>query len=150
MGPDQAVTVGPNEPVTVKQEQASLVAVWAERRDHPHTNMPGEVEVFRLRNASPLPLYNVQVFSHRYVDRETPVDDAVEDSRFDIGTLPPSEAPRVEIAHVSPTDSFVYALEFRDARGNMWHRDRRGQLIEGPLVGREKFQSRHPLTFDDF
>ena len=130
----------------LKQEQATSIAIWPEQLANPYTDAPGELECFRLRNASPLPVHDVRVFAYGY---EWPDVDHVQPAAyFDVGTVPPSDKPSVRYVEISPAVTYVYALQFRDAGGNTWHRDRFGVLVEGPL-STEGFAKKVLLTRED-
>lgn len=115
----------------LKEEQAASIAIWADRLPNPYTDAPGELECFRLRNASQLPVHDVRVLAFAFTWPNT--EDVQPRSYFDVGTVPPNDKPELHMVEISQSVSYVYALQFRDAAGNIWHRDRRGILAEGAL-----------------
>ncbi|MGH3815999.1 MAG: hypothetical protein ACRDUV_26720, partial [Pseudonocardiaceae bacterium] len=63
-----------------RQTQGSRVAVWAELHDDPASGEPFDAECFAMRNASELPVYDVEVFSYRFGWRT--VDEHTADAVF--------------------------------------------------------------------
>jgi hypothetical protein len=109
-----------------RRDQAEKVAVWRASTD-PFTEASPVPPVLAVRNASSLPVYSMQVFGYRWGGPDTATNPAV---KLDIGLTPPGDAPRL-FALPTPGAFYVYAVEFRDAMGVFWHRDRHGVLAEG-------------------
>lgn len=118
------------------QSQAARIAVWdGESIDQRMQNPWGRESLPRimLRNASDLPVYEVRVFSYRFRWKEPAKISP--SGEWSVGVLPPTTEPLPRLAvEDKDADSHVYAIEFRDAAGRVWHRDREGVLHEGPLT----------------
>jgi hypothetical protein len=115
----------------LQREQASRVAIWPEQLENPQTGAPAEAECFWLRNASELPIHDTRVFAYAY--RKPESDDVTAESVYDLGIVGPTDTALRRFVKISPRDSYSYALAFRDAAGVMWHRNRRGVLLEGDM-----------------
>lgn len=129
----------------LRQEQGSRVAIWAFHDPHPVTGAPAEVEGCELRNSSELPVYDTRIFSYRCQATE-PAKPA---NHYDLGTLRPDTSPRRIALCVDRQFSYVYAVQFRDASGQIWHRTRGGVLEEGPMPGRDLFDVKYFPDDDD-
>jgi hypothetical protein len=115
----------------MERDQASRVGVWPEQRDNPETGHPGEAEWIWLRNASELPIHEVRLYSYAFIHPDT--NTVSPDSVYELGTVGPSDAPLGRLVRIATRESYVYAVEFRDAAGATWHRDRNGVLAKGAV-----------------
>ncbi|MEW2382307.1 hypothetical protein AB0873_09475 [Micromonospora sp. NPDC047707] len=128
-----------------RRSQAALVSVWYGRSDTPMRDVgPWPIYVWGgwIANASYSPIYDVRVVFHRpAVENVTPGGSWTGDV---IKVVPPHRGELfVRIGDEAPedlTDSEVQndldvSLEFRDAGGRYWLRDRHGYLHELPGPG---------------
>lgn len=126
-------------------EQARKVAVWGEAADPPHDESEGRfIEVLRLLNASDLPVYDYVVQSY-LMEGNSDIEQATPDRVYGFGgDLPPSPQAEKQYLSLARVDhSWAYAIQFRDASGRTWHRDRFGSLVQGPFPDEGHFQPAH-------
>lgn len=121
-----------------RQEQANQVAAWVSRRDGPKPGEPGNFYI-ELRNASDLPVYDVQIMLRDSVGGE------VLKQVWWLGASP-RDTPRVmdldskaqvRLDYImkrarEQKDRIYYdlTLDFTDASGVRWHRQSDGRLVE--------------------
>jgi hypothetical protein len=108
-----------------RRQQADKVSCWAAS----NLALPDGYADLYIRNASELPVYKVEVFHHRANVPANPV------CRFD--SVPPGDPTTEEWMHEWVGTSWsrherpMSVMNFVDAQGMEWHRDRWGQLHEG-------------------
>jgi hypothetical protein len=129
----------------MRRGQASQVAVWVEYKRHPRTGEPDGADCFLIRNASQLPIYDVLVFSYSY-ERSDP-EQVTPVARYEYAIVPPRPEPKLHIANADGNRFlWVFAMQFKDAAGTTWHRDRHGVLQEGVLHDQDGFTKKFDLN----